>query len=163
MSQDLDQFVSTMINEVLTLRTTVQWPSLEAGPSELLHFLLDIRKRQDRVEEIFSSVVRLRSRAQRVSSIADAVVEDAWDKAAVKRRGAGVQRGDEFSSARERHAEANLDVLDLRHAARQAAQQAQLADEAVDVIRLAHRGLDGVRQDVLTVLRALQFETHLER
>ncbi len=38
-----------------------------------------------------------------------------------------------------------------------------LADEAYDYLKTAHRGLDGVRHDVISIVRSFSFESNLER
>lgn len=100
--------------------------------------------------------------------MATQTAEDAWDRASqlVREQARNIpvtRRSDEFLTGKERAADTNLAVLDQRIAARQAADLAHTCDEAVDVLRLSHRGLDGVRQDLLTILRTLAFESHLER
>jgi len=163
MSADFTTLLTGHVRETLDLRLGAELPHPQATPSEVLAGLQDIRRRIDRVEELLSQVMRARARAQRAATLAQAEADDAWDEAIRRVRSAPLQAGGEYSSARERHAEANLAILDRRHAARRAAELAHQCDEATDVIRLAHRGLDGVRQDCLAILRALAFESHLER
>ncbi len=156
----LDGYVGT----ALELRMTSALPIHDATPGELTDSLAEIRCRLDRVEELLSRVIRIRARLQRCLHAAQATLDDAWDEAVTVQRSAPVRRGgDEYTTARERHAEANLATLDLRTATRHAAELAHHADEAVEVIRLAHRGLGDLRHEVLVLLRAVQFESHLER
>ncbi len=160
---DLPAVLAGYVGEVLALRLGVDTSQVGVAPALTMDHLLDVRRRLDRVEELLTQAIRVRAHAQRAATTAQVTAEDAWDTAIGQVRAAPVQPGGEYSSARERHATANLAVLDLRHAARRAAEQAHRCEEAVEVIRLAHRGLDGVRADALAVLRTLAFESHLER
>ncbi len=155
----LDEHVA----EVLAIRYGVDLPEVGTDPRTVLQSLQHTRRSLDRVEELLSRTVRIRARAQRMATHAGNVFDDAWDTAAQQRRTNPVVHGGEYSSARERTAEANLATLDLRVGARSTAELAHRCDEAVEVIRLAHRGLESVRQDHLAVLRALQFESSLDR
>jgi hypothetical protein len=156
----LDQFV----NEARDLRTGIPtMPGTQAAPHEVHEYLLDVRRRLDRVEHLLATASRVRAHARRFAARDAQAAEDDWDDAVLKVRSAPVRRGDEFSSARERAAEANLASMTARRTARDSAENAALADECVEVLRLIHRGLDGVRHDTLTLLRLLQFESHLER
>lgn len=163
MSDDIRELLSGYAGEALDLRFAGGLPGPQSAPKQILDALLDVRRRLDRVEALLGRAVRIRARCARASAAAKAAADDAWDRAAQRGRSAPVARGDEFSSARERHADANLAVLDERRAAREAAGLADHADEAVEVLRLAHRGLADLRQDVMAILRALQFESHLDR
>lgn len=163
MSDDVQAALNGYLQQALALRFDGEPPSLHATPKELLDALLDTRHRLDRAEAILGRAIRLRARAHRASAAATAVADDAWDWAVQRARSAPVTRGGEYSSARERHADANLAVLDVRRAARAATDLVSSCDEATDVIRLAHRGLADLRYELLTVLRTLQFESHLER
>lgn len=163
MSDEIISALAEFVRESLELRVLAEMPVTDSAPAEVLGSLRDVRRRLDRTEEILARAVRLKARAHRAATLANASADDAWDQAIRRTRAAPIQAGGEYSSARERHAEANLAILDLRHAARRATDLAHHCDEAVDVIRLAHRGLEGARQDTLAVLRAYAFESHLER
>jgi len=132
-------------------------------PAYLAVDLREVRGRQDRIEELLRNAVRLRARVQRAAQLTQHRLDDATDQALHTNRTASVTPLGEYSSARERTAEANLATIDLRVAARDAHQLAHRCDETVDVLRLTHRGLDGVRQDIHALLRASAFESHLER
>lgn len=151
------------VAEALATRYNAGLPEVGADPRTLLESLQHARRSLDRVEELLTQTMRLRAATQRVASHAGNEFDDAWDQAAVARKNAPVIHGGEFSSARERTAEANLATLDLRNTARRAGDLAHRCDEAVDLIRLAHRGLEGLRQDHLAILRHLQFESTLDR
>lgn len=136
-------------------------PDTHAAPYEVHDYLLDVRRRLDRVEHLLGAAARVRSAARGFATRAGYEADDEWDAAIVKINNRPVVR--EFSSARERAAEANLATLDARRRARESAAYLAIADDAVESLRLIHRGLDGVRHDTLTILRLVQFESHLER
>ncbi len=154
-----------LIAEVRNLRTSLPpMPDTHASPADLHDYLLDVRRRMDRVEHIVGLVARIRAALKRRATAAHEEAEDAWDAAITLQRNQPVRRAaEEYSSARERAAEANLAILPIRRAARDAATDLAYADEAHDLVRLVHRGLDGVRHDTLTVLRLVQFESSMER
>ncbi len=155
--------VTGYLAEARTLREVGPLPGVAASPVDVVGFLVDVRARQDRVEELLVQAIRLRAAAQRAAAQLSAQADDAWDTAVRRVRSAPVQSGGEYSSARERHAEANLAILDQRHAARTATDIAHRCDEIADLIRLTHRGLDTTRADAHALLRTLAFESHLER
>ncbi len=159
---DIGPFLDDAVTEAIKLRADAGLAGT-LDPVELSATLRDVRGRQDRIEELLRNTMRLRARIQRAAQLKQHALDDATDTALHERRGAAVTPGGEFSSARERTAEANLVTIDLRFAARDAQQLAHRCDEAVEVLRLTHRGLDGVRQDVHALLRATAFESHLER
>lgn len=152
-----------MQTEALDLRFGGALPDSSAGNKQIVDTLLDVRRRVDRVEEVYGKAIRLRAEARRQHTAVKAVVEDAWDRSAVAARRASVGRGDEYATARERHAMANLDVLELRRDERSAGQVVDVCDEAVEMLRLTYRGLVDLRQDFLAILRSIQFETTLDR
>ncbi len=165
MPADISDLLDAYVTEVLELCLGYEAPDWGAvGHVEAsTRTLADIRKRLDRVDELLSNTITLRGRLHRIATAAKSVADHAWDTAAMKRRAAPVQRGEEFYSAREREAEANLASINERHTAKQAADQAHTADTAYEVIRLNQRGLERVRTDLLAVMRAVQFESSLDR
>lgn len=164
LSQLEDQILS-WVKEALDLRFAQRGgESLvpDQGSSPVLNGLLSVRARLDRLEELLASATRARGRAARATAIAKAVSDDAWDSQSqveLQR----TQRHGEFVAPRERYANSNLETLNQKRDFRAAERLQHCADEAYEVIRLVYRGLDGVRQDHLAVIRALSFESHLER
>ena len=150
-----------MVLEVEDLRSGTALLATHSSPQFVLEALLDCRQRLDRVEELFRRCLRIRGHLRRVAAISAASCADAWDKAAADSRTAGAR--DEYSSAKERAAVANLAVLDLRRTERLDSGALSRAEEVVEVVRVAHRGLADFRQDLLAVLRAQQFESTLDR
>lgn len=163
MSDELRNALTTMVAEALDLRFGGKIPAAGASLAEIEDALLDIRRRLDRIEELLGRAIRAKARAARAAALATHTADDAWDKAIHGQRTAPVMRGGEYSSAKERHAEANLATMTERIAARNAADLVAVCDEAAEVLRLAWRGMDGARQDLLALMRSTAFESHLER
>lgn len=164
MSGDDAELRSTLeryVTDCVGLRMGAQLPRPDATTGELLDALLDVRARMDRVEELLATTLQLRGMAARKHTVLRIQVDDAWDEVAVRQR-RGAAR-DEFSSAKERAAVANLEVLDQRRLERVADTNARLCDEAVETIRLRLRGLSDVRQDILAVVKIRQWESSLDR
>lgn len=159
----LSEVLNNIISEARSLRFSGSLPPLESSPSEVLSCLQEARQKLDRVDELLMKVTRIKARSQRAKSVADALSEEAWDMSNQKQRSSGVQRGGDFLGPRERYADANLATLNERRAAREASDLVSLASEAYDCVWIVHRGLDGLRQDILSMLRTLSFESTLER
>lgn len=157
----LAEFLARAAAESLTLRMGAQLPAAGAPAGQLLAALLDVRSRLDRLEELLITTLGARGLAARRHTAVRSEVDDAWDQAAVRNRSAGVR--DEYSSAKERAAVTNLEVLDLRRIERSADNQLRRCDETVEAVRLRLRGLQELRQDLLAVIRINQFESTLER
>lgn len=149
------------VEESVRLRMGMQLPQPDASVGELLEALLNVRQRLDRVEELLAVTLELRGMAARKHTVCRIAVDDAWDLAAVRQRQAAVR--DEYSSAKERAAATNLEVLDLRRVERMTDLHERLCDEAVESLRLRLRGLQEVRQDILAVVKIRQFESAMER
>ncbi len=163
-ADEIRRSLDDMMAEARLLRSGLpDMPGVQAAPHEVHEYLLDVRRRLDRIEQLVAVAVRIRATARRFAQRKNDSAESAWDEAIVRIRNAPVRRGDEFSSARERAAEANLATIALRRTARDGAEALSHAEEAHEHLKLLHRGLDGVRHDTLTVLRSVQFESHLER
>jgi hypothetical protein len=146
--------------EVARLRK-VGVPEPGDGPEKYGRALLEARAALDRVEEILSAATAMSSAAKlRARELAEAA-DDALDTAVAAR----MKRAREFEGARERLADARLSVLGAGQI--QAARAAQkVADMAADIearVRLAHRGLDGLRQDLAAALRHVSWESNLDR
>lgn len=161
----LAERMDPLVAEARELRSTLPpMPDTHASVADMHDYLLDVRRRMDRIEYIVGLVARIRAAVKRLAVSTGEAADDAWDEAIVAVRNKPVRRAnEEYSSARERAAEANLDIFAIRREARNAAENLAHADEALDAVRLIHRGLDGVRHDTLTVLRLVQFESSMER
>lgn len=166
-ARSLMERFTPLLDEALTLRGEVSLPREDMSPSDLQQLLHDVRSRLDRVEHILTTAIRIKGRASRATTRITAELEDAWDAASREGRArpAAVRgRGnDDFVAPRERYADNNLATLPMKRAARDAAETLSVAEECLEVLRIAHRGLDGLRRDVDAVLQAQRVERSIER
>lgn len=160
--EELERVLGEYVSEASELRFAAGSLALGSNVEEMMASLIAARQRLDRVEELLVRVLRVRDRARRGSVAAEAEANDQWDQALhqLNSRPRGL-RG-EYEGPRERYADANLAVLDFKRQARDAASLVSLAEEGYEALRIMHRGLDGLRQDLVTILRAQQFVNHLE-
>lgn len=129
------------------------------GTPAITEALLRVRVRSDRVDELLSRVTLERGRAKRAKEGA----QFAADTALMEATKHHADRRVEFSSGREREAEAKLDSLEQRRLAHQSDRLVGIANDAYEVISQVHWQLDGIRKDIRATLHALQFESSLER
>lgn len=151
-----------IVIEAMTLRAEASFPPAGADTHTLWTSLQDTRQRLDRVEELLVQVLRIHGRAHRHGLSSAATAKEAWSRAVRAIATAPSIRGPEFQGPRERYAEADLVTLEDQRAALAAELLVAEAVEAREVLRTLHRGLDGLRQDHVTALRAFQFATSLE-
>jgi hypothetical protein len=144
--------------EIAELRK-VKVPKPEDGPVRFGETLLEARGNLDRVEEILSQASATASAARiRARELAEKADDDLDTH--IRSR---ASRARDFEAAGERLASARLDNLPKRAEARSAAKVADMAANVEARIRLAHRGLDGLRQDLAAVLRHVSWESSLDR
>lgn len=153
-----DSRIVDMVAEVYELRFGVT-PFDRTTPEGYVNLLVDVRRRIDRIEEILILLTTLRGQALRGFTILNAEYDFAWDKSAQAINRAGNM---ERCGPRERYAENNLAAFEEARARREADLRYKELDAAVDAVRIAHRGLDGVRSDVTVALRAQSLQTSLE-
>lgn len=141
-------------------------PSLEHGPVPLTEMLVDVRHRMDAVEVLQDEIIAFRTRARVLLKESEAAVDDKWAERVVQpqstRRRASFD-GTFDAAPRERYAQADLAVLEDRRRARRRDRVMDACNDAVDRVRTAYRGLDGVRMDLHAMVRGLSVETRLER
>lgn len=150
---------NTWLAEAFRLRQ-VPNPSDTAPPAAVHRALVQARAHLDTLETYLSTALAFKAVTATNARRQEEAAEDAWDaKAGETRR----QMRREFEGAQERYAYWRLDTREQRKAARQARAAADIAADAAERIRLAYRGLDGLRSDLGYRLRYLQWESALER
>ena len=159
----IEDHLTLLVEEALELRSQSSMPSSEATPQEVLNSLLDQRWRADRMEAINIEVMRIRGRVSRATAYCKAAVDDTWTQALVDARKSSARRGDQFEGPRERYADADLAALSQRRELRKAENVLSLADEVSEIIKTASRGLSDIIQDHRTWIKALQFQSYLEK
>lgn len=161
-TSEIQGYLDTAVQEATKHRTGKTELGPEATYPDVLDALVDLRKRYDRVEEIYRNVLQLRHRATLLKNQRQAEASDAWNAAVLRVRQTSVRAGDEFMGPRERYAEADLMTLEEKLKARQADALAESASTALECVRTILRGLDGTRQDHLTWLRTLNIASSIE-
>lgn len=164
---EIEAAVMAWVSEALDLRHgeagDPEGP-LGAGPAsddigEWRTFLFRIRQRSARTDELLSKVTQAKARAKRAQDGAAFAAELAYDEAT---RNHAARRTTEFTTGKERHADAALDSLEQRRVAHRASRLVSVTTEAYDVVNQVHWQFDGLRKDARSVLHALQFESSLE-
>jgi hypothetical protein len=136
----------------------VQAPVPDAPPETVSEVLVAVRGRLDRLETLLGLAWMVRGNARRRAAEQQEDYDDRWDELAVR----GKRNQPEFSAAKERTADYNLALVELRIQVRQAQKLASETDDVARRIELAYRGLDGLRQELLARLRAVTFLSSLE-
>lgn len=137
----------------------VRLPDWEAGPTAMISSLGRVRVRLDRVEELQTKAMRARGRITRIQSDAAFEAQRAYDEAAVHR---SAFRSQEYTSAKERNAEAALDSFEQKRAAHQAEKLVALSMQVEEQIKHCYWGLVRLREDHLTLLRRVETMTSEE-
>jgi hypothetical protein len=150
--------------EAQQLRTMVSraLPQRDAHASRFYEALHYVRAAQDRMEELLGNAITMRGGARRWARSYTDAAEDAFDARSAALRSTGRGQGD-YSTGRERQADVNLQILGSLQTARAAQRMFDEAEEILERLRLAHRGIDTVRQDLNAMLRYLNWDTHMER
>lgn len=158
---ETDQRVAKLVDEATVLRGSIVLVDPQAPMASIMDALMDVRQRLDRVENLLTESLRIRLVGRIILDHTRAEADDAWDVATVKARNAAAR--DEFSSAKERAARSNLEVLELRRSERRQVDSVARYDSAVETIKIKMRGLADIRQDILTIIKGKQFESTLDR
>lgn len=163
---DVEQQVLSWVRESLELRHgsagdpkgSIKGAAQETT-AEITDLLLRVRARSDRVDELLSKVTLARGRARRAKEEAAFSADRALMEATQQRAARRV----EFSTGKEREADAKLDSFEERRIAHQGDRLVSVTNDAYEVINQVHWQLDAIRKDLRAALHALQFESSLER
>jgi HAMP domain-containing protein len=158
--EQIQATVERWVQEVIELRFGAgedpegSLPTIEPQhPDEAIHLLSRVRARADRVEELESSIRRLRGRLRRQQFDAQLEAEVKRDEAFVTNRATKVM---DFVSADEKRADAALASIEEKRAAIAAQRLVDYVQEAFDVVDQARWGLSAYRQDLRAQLHGLQ-------
>lgn len=154
------------LEEALELRGSLGLAAYDdlVAPFQITEQLSNVRMRLDRIEELLIKSVRARAALKRAVRISQDELQDAWDTHVTNQ--SPVKRAvltQEYVTGKEKFAEANLATLELRRAERKSQELLSFAEETLEVIRTVHKGLNDIRQDLLSQVRAIQVESQLER
>lgn len=164
---DLCEKVEGYTDEALELRYAAagdaagppRLPEVGTPLEDVLGSLVRVRRRIDRVEEILGLAVAARGRIRRLYETVDSQASNAWDEAVTT--DPRINSGS-FVAPKEKYAQANLATMSLRRQVLEAKDALSRADDAVEVIRQAHRGLDSLRYDHVVMIRAATVLNSLE-
>lgn len=126
---------------------------------EVRALLVRVRARSDRVDELLSIATLARGRARRSKEEA----AFAADEALMRATQVVASRRAEFSSGKEREADAKLAAFEERRVAYLRERLVSVTADAYEVINQIHWQLDAMRKDLRATLHSLQFESGLER
>lgn len=126
---------------------------------EVLDSLVRVRRRLDRVEGILVRAISIAGQIARMATVVEAQASEKWDEALVS--DPRINSGG-FVAPKEKYAQANLAVMGVRRKAQVAATAVRVTSDAVEVVRVAHRGLDSLRYDHVVMIRAATVMTSLE-
>lgn len=161
--QQIKDKITSLIKEATDLRFgNMYLPEVGAPSDELIESLVVVRRVLDRLEEIHLQLLRFKSFASSLNATVSEEHDNEWDAVISRNKTSSVIRN-EYTAAKERYAEANLATLESRRKVKQAAEFLEFCSNASEVVRTQYRGMDGVRQDILTVLKSQQFMNHLEQ
>lgn len=167
MSEDKQREVlKGWLTEALKLRGELglaSYDDLEA-PFQITEQLANVRGRLDRIEELLINAIRAKAQITRAHRSVKDELQLAWDthvsdQSPTRRR----VLTQEYVTGKEKFAEANLATLEQQRAERKILELLSFAEETLEVIRVIHRGLNDIRQDLLSQVRAIQVESQLER
>lgn len=138
----------------------VKVPPADAQPPEVRDALIDLRGRLDRAEAIVAESASFRARARRKTRRLAADADEAYDRALTSMGRQGARP--EYEGAQERYAQARVDTLEPRRAARTAERIADIAEEGHERLRGAYFAMRDIREELLDALRYLPWLHHLE-
>lgn len=155
----LGTFLATRVTEAWEHALGHESPEVGTGLHDLHEVLVNVRRAQERVEEIAAEVSMLRARAESESADRGADLDDAWNREARSPR-----RGFQSDTApRERYAQYSTATVTEQVAARRAEKKVRQLRAAEESVRAAHKRLDGTRWTTDARIRASSMDTRLER
>lgn len=138
----------------------VKVPPANAEAPEMYDALLDLRGKLDRAERIVAESSWDRARARRKARRLAAEADEAYDQELTRMGKQGARP--EYEGAQERYAQARVNTLDSRRAARTAERVADIADAGHERLRGSYFAMRDIREELLTALRYLPWLQHLE-
>jgi hypothetical protein len=141
----------------------VRPPGIDAMPHEIVATMIQIRANLDRMQELLTAAQLRRHGAQAQFRADEQAAQTVWDQAATKPRGVRLGNSDSFEGPRERYSQFNLVALEARMKAMETQREFEGWDVCYRATQSYYRNLDGARLDLHARLRAMQFESSLER
>lgn len=155
-----EEKVAALLNEARELRESLPSGSLADTPADIHAQLLKARAVLDRMEQILAHIIVMKNVSAQQSRAAKAEYEDAWGEVATH---AAVGFSHENAAPRERYAKYDQSTVKQQVAAREAENYDSRVWMTLDIVKMWHRSIDGLRQDLNTRLRIVSLNTSLER
>jgi hypothetical protein len=149
------------VEEAMIRLRAVMVPPVTAEGHEVHEALLDVRARLDSAEVLLREFRAERRRFRARAALRQQERDDAYDARLNELAKGAVRR--EFEGAQERMAQARAHVLELTRRARTADACKRLVEDCFDGLKDQFFGLLNIREELITRLRELQFETTMER
>lgn len=153
---ELQNRMTQTINEVIATRFEFIIPTFDASVARIYGATLDLTDRLTKLESLLSQAIRAKAALDRKVILARLEYQSKWDEAISGKNKRPTFN--DFSSGKEKAAEANLATFDLQKGLNAVEQDLSFANEAVEIARLHYYGLDKVRQDIQKRLASLQNE-----
>lgn len=159
LSKDVPEPLMKACEDATEARDLVKPGSIEDGVDDLHEQLLTNRVNIERMESLVASLTLLKSRTQQAVSARRGAYDDKYVQVATKPQ---VGFAD-YTSAKEKDAHFNAQVMEETWELRKAERLHRDADSAWDYCRLLLRGAEGVQRDLETRIRLITLRTQLER
>lgn len=152
--------VNEQVVKAARARTSAPRMDTVDTPEVVLKKLQEIRTCLDEVETISISLAAAKSNSRSKLLVNQAEYADKWDKALMD---SCRRHLSDYSSAKEKEAEANTDTIEFRAAFKTAELQHQKLEDAVQIVRICKDALNSLRQDLLTHYRSFTLEDSISR
>jgi len=150
-----------LLTELARLRG-FEMPEADEDPHEVRRLLMEeLRPRLDRAEQVIAELARHRRQAKRTALRAAAEASSAFDEVMTELAVKAIRL--EYQGVADRTAMARTRTSPLRRKQLAAERIADLVSEAEDAGRGMFFGLRDMREEMITVLRTLPWESSLER
>jgi hypothetical protein len=160
--QGIRTYIDTWTAKSIELRQIVV-PDASAHVHTVHAALVQARGKLDALEELVSQAIALKGTTSRGERAARDAVDDAWDAEYHRRRQAG-RFSEDYKSAKEKDAEINLAIREVRLNHREMTEVLSDVTECLDRLKLKYFAMRDIREELLTRAKTiLPFETHLDR
>jgi len=156
------EYMDEWVRRSIELRPLVV-PGPTAPPQDVQAALIQARGRLDVLEELISQAISLRGSTRRAEAACKDKVSDAWDAEYERRKHAGTFRNDDYKSGREKEAEINLAIREVRLEYREMRDLLESLNEVTDRLWLKFNGMRAVREELLQRMRSWVRESDTDR
>lgn len=157
----MNEILAGYIDKSFELRHSVPKVSFNDSVEVLESARFSIRQNIDQLEEHLNGATRFKGEAERSLADAKAIYEHDWD-AACREDKPKMAFGSDMIAPRERYAAASLKVMKQKVDLDRAEEVLSFAKETLEVIKNMHKGLDGYRLEVLSMIKSRSVPTAAE-